>query len=103
MEATHATHGGVVARRGAGADTLAAGVSSRDLVRRAVTFDRPPRLPYALILPVRSDFFELAALQRVLGTGRRRVHGAVYRDEWECNGRPVRTSGTRSSFIRWPS
>jgi len=61
---------------------LPPGVSSRDLVRRAVTFDRPPRLPYALILPVRSDFFELAALQRVLGTGRRRVHGAVYRDEW---------------------
>ena len=61
---------------------LPPGVSSRELVRRAVSFDRPPRLPYALIMPVRSDFFELAALQRVIGTGRRRVRGEVYCDEW---------------------
>ena len=31
---------------------LPPGVSSRELVRRAVNFDRPPRLPYALIMPV---------------------------------------------------
>ena len=61
---------------------LPPGVSSRELVRRAISFDRPPRLPYALIMPVRSDFFELAALQRVIGTGRRRVRGEVYCDEW---------------------
>ena len=61
---------------------LPRGVSSRELVRRAISFDRPPRLPYALIMPVLSDFFELAALQRAIGSGRDRGRGAVYCDEW---------------------
>ncbi len=61
---------------------LPPGVSSREVVRRAIAFQRPPRLPYALVLPVRSDFFELAAVQRVIARERRPARRGAYRDAW---------------------
>jgi hypothetical protein len=37
------------------------GFTSREIVRRAIEFDDPPRLPYSFIEPLESDFVELAA------------------------------------------
>jgi hypothetical protein len=61
-------------------------VTSRELVRRAVEFENPARIPYSFIAPVRSDFFEIVALEAWLksrkeGTARLQL-GAVYYDEW---------------------
>ena len=61
---------------------LPAGTSSRELVRRAIAFDRPARLPYGLLMPVRSDFFEIAALRRVVGAEPCAEGGEGYCDEW---------------------
>jgi hypothetical protein len=43
------------------------GVTSRDIVRKAIEFDAPPRVPYSFITPLASDFFEVAAVPRFLG------------------------------------
>jgi hypothetical protein len=63
-----------------------AGVTSREIVRRAIEFDEPPRVPYSFISPLESDFFEAVVLQAVReaprGEGRSRELGALYRDEW---------------------
>lgn len=62
---------------------LPAGMLSRELVRRAIAREAPPRLPFSLLMPVRSDFFELADLQRAIGPERARPpHGEAYADEW---------------------
>lgn len=58
------------------------GLTSRDLVRRAIAYTRPPRLPYALVNPVRGDFFELAPLERALDAPARRTPGTAYDDAW---------------------
>jgi len=62
-----------------------AGVASRDIVRRAIAFTGPPRIPYSFVDGLGSDFFELAELERILDRcaagGERRV-GESYRDEW---------------------
>ena len=55
--------------------------NSRVLVGDSIEFRSPERIPYSLINPVRSDFFELAAMQwrqRSL----RRADGTAYHDEW---------------------
>ena len=62
-----------------------AGTTSRDIVRQAIRCEGPPRLPYSLVEPRRSDFFELAELERLLDrleTGVPRRLGDVYRDAW---------------------
>jgi hypothetical protein len=38
------------------------GFTSRGIVRRAIEFDGPPRIPYSFIQPLESDFTELAAV-----------------------------------------
>ncbi|MHC4342978.1 MAG: hypothetical protein ACYSX0_22540, partial [Planctomycetota bacterium] len=43
-----------------------AGTTSRDIVRQAIRCEGPPRLPYSFVDPPRSDFFELAELERLL-------------------------------------
>lgn len=40
------------------------GMVSRDIVRKAIEFDRPPRIPFSFINPLQSDFFEIAAVPR---------------------------------------
>jgi hypothetical protein len=60
-----------------------AGTTSREIVRRAIAFAGPPRIPYSLVEPVRSDFFELAELSRLLDRlAGEPEPGSVYRDAW---------------------
>jgi hypothetical protein len=62
------------------------GMPSREIVRRAIEFDQPPRIPYSFFMPARSDFFELAALEAAVKSRDRRASGlhagGAYRDEW---------------------
>jgi len=61
------------------------GVSSREIVRKAIELAEPPRIPYSFVEPLRSDFFELAELERILeraGAASDRSLGEPYRDEW---------------------
>jgi uroporphyrinogen decarboxylase len=39
------------------------GMTSREIVRRAIEFDGPPRIPYSFMLPMKSDFFETGVLE----------------------------------------
>ncbi|MBM5811075.1 MAG: hypothetical protein FJ191_03810 [Gammaproteobacteria bacterium] len=73
---------------------LPRGSTSRDLVRRALDFDAPARIPYSFWHPLRSDFCELTFVEEMLGTGpaRPREPGRPYRDEW---GVGLRVSGGR--------
>ena len=63
---------------------LPPGSPSRDLVRCAIAFESPARIPYSFSHPLRSDFCELAFVEEMLGTGpmRPREPGHRYRDEW---------------------
>ncbi len=61
------------------------GLTSREIVKRAIEFDGPPRLPYSLLAPFGSDFFEAIIVRFLLpGPEARppREKGAVYYDEW---------------------
>jgi hypothetical protein len=62
------------------------GFSSREIVRRAIAFEGPPRVPYSFISPLQTDFFEAVALDVVRQPPRRGGKGAefggVYHDEW---------------------
>ncbi len=64
------------------------GMTSREIVRRAIEFETPPRIPYSFVEPARGDFFELATLESALpgrgldeGGCAKRV-GESYRDQW---------------------
>jgi hypothetical protein len=63
-----------------------AGTTSRDIVRRAIEFESPPRVPYSFISPLESDFFEAVVLSALQGDFRGRPPGAelgqVYQDPW---------------------
>jgi len=62
-----------------------AGLTSRDLVARAIRFQDPPRIPYSFIHPLEGDFFEVILADRLSGGGasnRPPELGAVYYDEW---------------------
>ncbi|MBW2273542.1 MAG: hypothetical protein JRG96_09745 [Deltaproteobacteria bacterium] len=81
-----------------------AGMTSREIVKRSVEYRDPPRIPYAFIEPLRSDFFETAELdrqRRALGRGKAdegggyRAAGEVYTDEWG-----VRRQATGGYFDR---
>jgi hypothetical protein len=69
------------------------GVTSREIVRRAIEFDGPPRVPYSFIQPLESDFVELA----VVAPGHTDIDishvekGKLVSDEW---GVGRRASGT---------
>jgi len=61
------------------------GLTSRDLVRKAIEFEGPPRIPYSFLAPHGSDFFE-AIMVSGLVRGPRvtppREKGEIYYDEW---------------------
>jgi hypothetical protein len=67
---------------------LPAGTTSRELVRQAIEFDGPPRIPFSFIHPFESDFCEMAVVSALLGrrdgAGGRRSgrRGELYYDEW---------------------
>jgi hypothetical protein len=42
------------------------GMTSREIVQKAIEFRNPPRVPYSFIAPVQSDFFETAAIPQFL-------------------------------------
>ncbi len=67
------------------------GVSSREIVRRAVEFDDPPRIPYSFIQPLESDFVELAVVTPSRIEMSNVPKGEFIVDEW---GVGVRSSGT---------
>ena len=60
------------------------GSSSREIVRRAITFDTPPRIPYCFSIPFESDFFETAVIDFLLTSGNEveKEPGDTYYDEW---------------------
>lgn len=61
------------------------GVTSRELVRRAVELDRPARIPYSFFDPLVSDFCEMSVVQALLGDAgpaRPAERGGRYHDEW---------------------
>lgn len=62
------------------------GMTSREIVRRAIEFDDPPRIPYSFISPLESDFFETAILGAIPGApGAKKPptdEDGLYRDEW---------------------
>ena len=61
---------------------VASGLTSRELVIKAIEFQSPVRIPYSFVDPVESDFFELAELERQLEGATPRLLGDVYRDPW---------------------
>jgi uroporphyrinogen decarboxylase len=71
------------------------GFTSREIVRRAIEFADPPRIPYSFIEPLESDFVELGAV--VATTGRLNMYaipkGEIAFDEWGV--------GWRSSGRLW--
>jgi len=62
------------------------GMTSREIVRRAIELDRPPRVPYSFQPPFGSDFFEPIALAVIAGPrsnrSRTAARGELRRDEW---------------------
>ncbi len=74
------------------------GMTSKELVFKAIEFDNPPRIPYSFITPLASDFFETAAVPRFLElmapdspaanlwatekNKKQRLKGERYYDEW---------------------
>ena len=61
------------------------GLTSREIVRRAIEFDGPPRIPYSFLAPFGSDFFEAIIVRFLLPETKAlppREKGAVYYDEW---------------------
>jgi hypothetical protein len=39
------------------------GMTSREIVRRTIEFDDPPRIPYSFMVPLKTDFFETGFLE----------------------------------------
>ncbi|MBW2062144.1 MAG: hypothetical protein JRI95_11370 [Deltaproteobacteria bacterium] len=61
------------------------GMTNRDMVRQAIEFDDPPRIPYSFVIPFQSDFFEVIVADALLRGSRwhkPRKKGDVYYDEW---------------------
>ncbi len=59
------------------------GHTSREIVRRAIEFENPPRIPYSFVNPLESDFFELAVLAPSGAAGVRQIpKGEMMFDEW---------------------
>ncbi len=68
------------------------GTTPREIVRRAIHFRRPPRIPYSFQSPWGTDFFELCELERLLddASGPCRAPGETYVDRWGVTYRKTR-------------
>jgi hypothetical protein len=51
------------------------GMTSREIVKQAIEFNSPPRIPYSFVEPRESDFFEAALLWFLLPEDRRKELG----------------------------
>jgi len=61
------------------------GYTSREIVRRAIEFDDPPRVPYTFLDPPESDMLELGLVAEAAGTFFETSSvpvGEIYFDEW---------------------
>ncbi|MGA3086815.1 MAG: uroporphyrinogen decarboxylase family protein [Thermodesulfobacteriota bacterium] len=61
------------------------GLNSFEIVRRAIEFQGPPRIPYSFLAPHGSDFFEAIIVSGLVSESKvlpRREKGAIYYDEW---------------------
>ena len=75
-------------------------MNSQELVRRAVEFDQPPRIPYSFTNPLDSDFFECSLVRYFLESDQvqtSREKGDTYFDEWGV-GNKVTGRGWDHSF-----
>ncbi|MBW1709445.1 MAG: hypothetical protein JRJ73_06105 [Deltaproteobacteria bacterium] len=60
-------------------------MTNREIVSRAIEFKDPPRIPYSFVIPLKSDFFEVALVRAFLQDNRQdkpKKIGDVYYDEW---------------------
>jgi len=57
------------------------GFTSQEIVRRAIEFDSPPRIPYSFVEPLESDFAEMSALTSIF-LGSPIPKGELRFDEW---------------------
>lgn len=60
-------------------------ISSLEIVKKAIEFGFPERIPYSFVTPFQSDFFECAVLRALLDLSRdppRKQKVDVYYDEW---------------------
>jgi uroporphyrinogen decarboxylase len=58
------------------------GYTSREIVRRAIEFDDPPRVPYSFIQPLESDFAEMGAIASAFWSVGSIPKGELRFDEW---------------------
>jgi len=58
------------------------GFTSREIVRRAIEFDGPPRIPYSFIDPLESDFAEMGALAAIFWPAGYVPKGEMRFDDW---------------------
>ncbi len=60
------------------------GVSNREIVKKAVRFENPPRVPYCFSIPFESDFFETAVVRFLFESEQKNnpAKGELYYDEW---------------------
>jgi uroporphyrinogen decarboxylase len=60
------------------------GMTSREIVRRAIEFDSPPRVPYSFVQPLESDFCELAVIASATQAinAQHAPRGEMVFDEW---------------------
>jgi hypothetical protein len=56
------------------------GFASREIVRRAIEFETPPRIPYSAVMPLESDFFEVGFLRAAV-PGLARPAGGITRPQ----------------------
>jgi hypothetical protein len=58
------------------------GFTSREVVRRAIEFDRPPRIPYSFVDPLVSDFADVSYLPIFFSSSAFVPKGDLRFDEW---------------------
>jgi hypothetical protein len=58
------------------------GFTSREVVRRAIEFDDPPRVPYSFIEPLESDFVELSVVTAANASVPNLPKGELAFDDW---------------------
>ena len=62
----------------------ASAMESREVVRRALEFAEPPRIPFSSVVPLSGDFCEVRILEllRADSSKKKRSKGDIYYDEW---------------------